>query len=117
MNEKSPINHGQGLANRGYGFGYIIIVLFFFQAGDGIRYRYKYCLYSAMVLFLVLSCNFLFRLLAHHTSYLTLRFVLCAWVSFRLIPAFSSMHELIATNTFPDRDNRFMRFLLRKKHS
>ena len=145
MNEKSPINHGQrvgkvanlviflgilgiilsilsitisqGLANRGYGFGYIIIGLFMMGLGYGIRYRYKYCLYSAMVLFLVLSCNFLFRLLAHHTSYLTLRFVLCAWVSFRLIQAISSMHELIATNTFPDRDNRFMRFLLRKKHS
>jgi len=24
---------------------------------------------------------------------------------------------LIATDAFPDRDNRFMRFLLRKKHS
>lgn len=145
MNEKSPINHGQrvgkvanlviflgilgiilsilaitisqGLVNRGYGFGYIIIGLFMMGLGYGIRYRYKYCLYAAMVLFLVLSCNFLFRLLAHHTSYLTLRFVLCAWVSFRLIRAISSLHELLATNTFPDRDNRVMRFLMRKKHS
>ena len=145
MNEKSPINHGQrvgkvanlviflgilgimlsiialtisqGLAQRGYGFGYVVIGLSMMGLGYGIRYRYKYCLYAAMVLFLVLSCNFLFRLFVHHTSYLTLRFVLCAWVSFRLIQSISSMHELIATNTFPDRDNRFMRFLLRKKHS
>ena len=107
----------QGLAQRGYGFGYIMIGLFMMGLGYGIRYRYKYCLYAAMVLFLVLACNFLFRLFAHHTSYLTLRFVLCAWVSFRLIQSISSMQVLIATNTFPDRDNRFMRFLLRKKHS
>ncbi|HHT9144741.1 MAG: hypothetical protein Q7J76_11505 [Candidatus Brocadiaceae bacterium] len=108
----------QGLAQRGYGFGYIMIGLFMMGLGYGIRYRYKYCLYAAMVLFLVLSCNFLFKLFVHHTSYLTLRFVLCAWVSFRLIQSISSMQVLIiATNTFPDRDNRFMRFLLRKKHS
>ncbi len=107
----------QGLAQRGYGFGYIMIGLFMMGLGYGIRYRYKYCLYAAMVLFLVLSCNFLFRLLSHHTSYLTLRFVLCAWVSFRLIQSISSMQVLIATDAFPERDNRFMRFLLRKKHS
>ena len=145
MNEKSPINHAQrvgkvanlviflgilgiilsilaltisqGLANRGYGFGYIMIGLLMMGLGYGIRYRYKYCLYAAMVLFFVLSCNFLFRLFAHHTSYLTLRFVLCAWVSFRLIQSISSMQVLIATDTFPERDNRFVRFLLRKKHS
>ena len=145
MNENSPINHAQrvgkvanlviflgilgiilsilaltmsqGLANRGYGFGYIVIGLFMMGLGYGIRYRYKYCLYAAIVLFTILSCNFLFRLFAHHTSYLTLRFVLCAWVSFRLIQSISSMRELIATNTFPDRANRFMRFLVREKHS
>jgi len=145
MNEKSSINHtqrvgkvanlviflgilgiilsilaltiSQGLAHRGYGFGYIMIGLFMMGLGYGIRYRYKYCLYAAIVLFTILSCNFLFRLFAHHTSYLTLRFVLCAWVSFRLIQSISSMRELIATNTFPDRANRFMRFLVRKKHS
>src|SRR3990167_6427703 len=110
MNEKSPMNHAQrvgkvanlviflgilgiilsivaltisqGLAQRGYGFGYIMIGLFMMGLGYGIRYRYKYCLYAAMVLFTILSCNFLFRLFVHHTSYLTLRFVLCTWVSF-----------------------------------
>ncbi len=107
----------QGLAQRGYGFGYIMIGLFMMGLGYGIRYRYKYCLYAAMVLFLVLSCNFLFKLFVHHTSYLTLRFVLCAWVTFRLILSISSMQVLIATDAFPERDNRFMRFLLRKKHS
>ena len=145
MNEKSPKNHvqrvgkvanlviflgilgiilsilaltiSQGLVHRGYGFGYVVIGLFMMGLGYGIRYRYKYCLYAAIALFTILSCNFLFKLFIHHTSYLTLRFVLCAWVSFRLIQAISSMHALIATNTFPDRDNRFMRFLLRKRHS
>jgi len=145
MNEKSPIKHAQrvgkvanlviflgilgiilsilaltmsqGLANRGYGFGYIMIGLLMMGLGYGIRYRYKYCLYASMVLFLVLSCNFLFSLFAHHTSYLTLRFVLCAWVSFRLIQSISSMQVLIATDILPERNNRFIRFLLRKKHS
>jgi hypothetical protein len=145
MNVKSPMNHAQrvgkvanlviflgilgiilsiialtvsaGLAHRGYGFGYIVMGLFMMGLGYGIRYRHKYCLYAAIALFTILSCNFLFRLLAHHTSYLTLRFVLCAWVSFRLIQSVSSMRMLIATDAFPDRDNRFMRFLLRKKHS
>jgi len=145
MNEKSPKNHvqsvgkvanlviflgilgimlsiialtiSQGLAQRGYGFGYVVIGLSMMGLGYGIRYRYKYCLYAAIALFTILSCNFLFRLFVHHTSYLTLRFVLCAWVSFRLIQSISSMRELIATNTFPDRANRFMRFLVRKKHS
>ena len=107
----------QSLAHRGYGFSYLMIGLCMMGLGYGIRYRYKYCLYAATALFLTLSCNFLFRLLVHHTTYLTLRFVLCAWVSFRLIRSFSSIQMLIATNTFPDRNNRFMRFLLRQKHS
>ena len=107
----------QSLVQRGYGFSYIMIGLCMMGLGYGIRYRYKYCLYAATALFLTLSCNFLFRLLVHHTTYFTLRFALCAWVSFRLIRSFSSIQMLIATNTFPDRNNRFMRFLLRQKHS
>ncbi|MBI2469971.1 MAG: hypothetical protein HYV59_01835 [Planctomycetes bacterium] len=145
MNEKYSVNHAQrvgkvanlviflgilgiilsivaltishGLSQRGYGFGYVVIGLLMMGLGYGMRYRHKYCLYAAISLFTILSCNFLFRLVAHHTSYLTIRFVLCAWVSYRLFQSVSSMRELIMTNAFPDRDNRFMRFLLRKKHS
>ena len=106
-----------GLAQRGYGFRYIMIGLFMMGLGYGIRYRCKYCYDAAIILFLILSGSFFFRLMVHHTSYLTLRFLLCAWVSYRLIQSVSSMRELIATNTFPDRDNRFMRLLLRKRHS
>lgn len=145
MNDKSPINHAQrvgkvanlviflgilgiilsilaltiseGLIQRGYGVGYIVIGLFMMGLGYGVRYRYKYCLYAAIVLFTMLSCNFFIKLLVYHTSYLTIRFVLCAWVSYRLFQAASSMRELIIKNDLPDRDNRFIRFLLRKKHS
>lgn len=106
-----------GLAHRGYGVSYIIIGLFMMGLGYGIRYRYKYCLYTAIALFVILSVNFLFRLSVHHTTYLTLRFLLCAWVSFRLIQSVSSMQTLIATNTFPDRNNRFTEFFLKRRHS
>ena len=106
----------QGLAQRGYGFSYIMIGLLMMGFGYGIRYRYKYCLYSAIILFSILSCNFFFRLVVHHTTYLILRFVLCTWVSFRLIQSISSMQFLIATNSFPDRSNRFMEFFLKLKH-
>src|SRR5574337_489378 len=143
MNEKSPINHAQrvgkvanlviflgilgiilsilaltisqGLAQRGYGFNYIIIGLLMMGLGYGIRYRYKYCLYAAIALFVILSCNFLFRFFIHHTTYLTLRLALCSWVSFRLIQSVSSMQTLIATNTFPDKSNSFMELLLKQK--
>ncbi len=144
MNKKSPINHAQrvgkaanlviflgilgvilsilaltisqGLAQHGYGFGYVVIGLLLIALGYGIRYRYKYCLYSAFSLFLILSCNFLFKLFIHHTTYLTLRLLLCSWVSFRLIQSIQSMKILITTNTFPDRGNRFMEFLIRRRH-
>ena len=106
----------QGLAQRGYGFKYIIIGLSMIGLGYGIRYRYKYCLYAATLLFIILSCNFLFKLFMHHTSYLTLRLFLCSWVTFRLIQSISSMKILIVTNTSPDRSNRFMEYLLRRKH-
>ena len=107
----------QGLAHHGYGFGYIMLGLLMMGLGYGIRYRYKYCLYAAITLFTILSCDFLFRLFVYHTAYYVLRLVLCSWVSFRLIQSIPSMRILIATNTFPDRDNRFMRFFLKRKHS
>ena len=100
----------KALPTAATGFGYVVIGLFMMGLGYGIRYRYKYCLYHDNGVVLVLSCNFLFRLFVHHTSYLTLRFVLCTWVFFPSHQAISSMHVLIATNTFPDKDNRFMRF-------
>lgn len=105
----------QGLAQRGYGFYSITIGLFIIRLGYGIRYRYKYCLYAAIGLFIILSCNFLFRFFVHHTMYLTLRLSLCSWVSFRLIQSVSSMQMLIATNSFPDKSNRFMELLLKQK--
>ncbi|MCF6158494.1 MAG: hypothetical protein E3K32_07950 [wastewater metagenome] len=107
----------QSLAHRGYGYGYSTVGLCMIGLGYGIRYRYRYCLYGAIVLFVLLSCNFLFKLFVYHTAYLTLRFVLCSWVSFRLVQSISSLEVLIETNTFPDRSNRFMEFVLRRKHS
>jgi hypothetical protein len=107
----------QGLAQRGYGFGYLIIGSIMIGLGYGIRYRYKYCLYAAITLFVILSCNFFIRSFLYHTAYLGLRFMLCSWISFRLIQSVSSMQILIATNTFPDKANRFLRLLLRQKHS
>ncbi len=107
----------RGLAQRGYGFGYIITGLIMIGLGYGIRYRYKYCLYTAITLFIIMSCNFFIRLFIYHTAYLSLRFMLCAWMSFRLIQSVSSMQMLIVTNTFPDKANRFMKFFLRQKHS
>ncbi|MEK7700211.1 MAG: hypothetical protein AAB332_07385 [Planctomycetota bacterium] len=106
----------QGLAQRGYGFGYIMLGLFMMGLGYGIRYRCGYSLYAAVVLFIVLSGSFLFRFLVCHTAYVSLRLALCAWVSFRLVQALPSMRALIITNTFPERNNRFMRFFLRRKH-
>ena len=105
----------QGLAQRGYGFSYLTIGLLMIGLGYGIRYRYKYCLYAAIALFVIFSCNFLFRFFIHHTTYLTLRLALCSWVSFRLIQSVSSMQTLIVTNTFPDKSNRFMELLLKQK--
>ncbi len=105
----------QGLAQRGYGFGYITIGLFMVGLGYGIRYRYKYCLYAAIGLFMILSGNFLFRFCIHHTAYLSLRLALCSWVSFRLLQSLPSMQMLIATNTLPDKSNRFMELLLKQK--
>lgn len=106
----------QGLKQRGYGFSYIFIGLFMMGLGYGIRYRYKHCLYAAIGLFVILSCNFLFWLIVSHTIYLTLRLVLCTWVSFRLIQSAHSMLMLITTNTFPDKSNRFIKFLVKQKH-
>ncbi|MFN3532947.1 MAG: hypothetical protein ACK41Q_10615 [Candidatus Brocadia sp.] len=105
----------QGLAQRGYGFSYITIGLFMIGLGYGIRYRYKYCLYAAIGLFMILSGNFIFRFSIHHSTYLTLRLALCSWVSFRLIQSIPSMQVLIATNTLPDKSNRFMELLLKQK--
>lgn len=105
----------QGLAHRGYGFTYLTIGLFMIGLGYGIRYRYKYCLYAAIALFVIFSCNFLFKFFIHHSIYLTLRLALCSWVSFRLIQSVSFMQTLIATNTFPDKSNRFMELLLKQK--
>ncbi|MEP9411920.1 MAG: hypothetical protein HRF42_11090 [Candidatus Brocadia sp.] len=104
-----------GLAQRGYGFSYITIGLFMIGLGYGIRYRYKYCLYAAIGLFVILSCNFLFRICIHYTTYLTFRLTLCVWVSFRLIQSVPSMQMLIATNTLPNKNNRFMELLLKQK--
>jgi len=105
----------QGLAQRGYGFSYLTIGLLMIGLGYGIRYRYKYCLYAAIALFVIFSCNFLFRFFIHHSTYLTLRLALCSWVSFRLIQSVSSMQTLIVTNTFPDKSNRFMELLVKQK--
>lgn len=106
-----------GLALRGYGFRSITFGIFMIGLGYGIRYRYKYCLYGAIVLFIILSGSFLSKLFIYHTSYLTLRWVLFTWVSFRLMQSISSMERLITTNTFPERSNRFMEYFLRRKHS
>lgn len=142
MNEKRQINHAQrvgkianlviflgilgiilsilaltvshGLAQRGYGFGYIVLGLFMMGLGYGIRYRCNYSLYAAVVLFTVLSGNFLYRFFACHTAYLSLRLALCTWVAFRLFQSLPSMRTLIITNTFPERNNRFMRYFLRQ---
>lgn len=107
----------QGLAQRGYGFGYLTIGLFMIALGYGIRYRSQYCFYGTIALFVALACNFLIRFFIQHTTYLTLRLVLCSWVSFRLIHALPSMRILIATNTFPDKNNRFMKYLLKQKRT
>ncbi|TLD42473.1 MAG: hypothetical protein JETT_1216 [Candidatus Jettenia ecosi] len=107
----------QGLALRGYGFGSIVIGLLMIGLGYGIRYRYKYCLYAAVALFVTLSCSFLLKLFIYHTAYLTMRLVLCLWVSFRLVQSVSSLQMLIATDAFPDRNNRFISFLMRRKQS
>lgn len=105
----------QGLAQRGYGFCYLALGLLMIALGYGIRYRCRYCLYAATALFITLSCNFLFRFFIHHTTYLTLRLILCSWVSFRLIQSIPCMRALIATNTFPDKSNRFRELLLKQK--
>ena len=105
----------QGLAQRGYGFSYLTIGSFMIALGYGIRYRRKSCLYAAVALFVMLSCNFLVRFFIQHTTYLTLRLVLCCWVSFRLIHALPSMQILITTNTFPDKNNRFMKLFMKQK--
>ncbi|TVM00821.1 MAG: hypothetical protein CV087_12490 [Candidatus Brocadia sp. WS118] len=105
----------QGLAQRGYGFSYLTIGLFMMALGYGIRYRCKNCLYAAIALFVMLSCNFLVRFFIQHTTYLTLRLVLCCWVSFRLIYVLPSMQILITTNTFPDKNNRFTKLFLKQK--
>ncbi|MDN3511498.1 MAG: hypothetical protein QY310_10435 [Candidatus Jettenia sp. CY-1] len=107
----------QGLALRGYGFGSIVIGLLMMGLGYGIRYRYKYCLYATVALFVTLSCSFLLKLFTYHTVYLTMRLVLCLWVSFRLVQSVSSLQMLIATDAFPDRNNRFISFLMRRKQS
>lgn len=112
----AALTFSQGLSHRGYGFRYIILGLLMIGLGYGMRYRYTYCHDAAIVLFLMLSGNFFLRLFAHYTSYLALRFLLCSWVSYRLILSASSLRELIATNTFPDTENRFMRFFWRKKN-
>lgn len=109
------ITISQGLARRGYGFSYLTLGLLMIGLGYGIRYRYQYCLYATTALFVILSCTFLFRFFIHHTTYLTLRLALCSWVSFRLIQSILSMRILIATNTFPDKNNRFRELLLRQK--
>lgn len=142
MNEKRQINHSQrvgkianlviflgilgiilsilaltvshSLAQRGYGFSYIVLGLFMMGLGYGIRHRCAYSLYAAVVLFTVLSGSFLFRFLVCHTAYLSLRLALCTWVSFRLFQSLPSMRALILTNTFPERNNRFMRYFLRR---
>ncbi|NUN24955.1 MAG: hypothetical protein HUU09_16140 [Candidatus Jettenia caeni] len=107
----------QGLALRGYGFGSIVIGLLMMGLGYGIRYRYKYCLYAAVALFVTLSCSFLLKLFIYHTVYLIMRLVLCSWVSFRLVQSVSSLQMLIATDAFPDRNNRFISLLMRRKQS
>ncbi|MBW7898625.1 hypothetical protein B188_18750 [Candidatus Brocadiaceae bacterium B188] len=143
MNEKQPVNHAQrvgkvanltiflgilgiilsilaltiskGLTQRGYGFSYLTIGLCMMALGYGIRYRSKYCLYATMVLFVTLSCNFFFKFFIQHTMYLIFRFALCCWMSFRLIHTLPSMQILIATNVFPDKNNRFMKLILKQK--
>lgn len=106
----------QGLARRGYGFGYVTIGLLMMGLGYGIRYRSRYCLYAALTLFAVLSGSFLVKLCLYHTGYLTLRLALCAWVTYRLAQTVSPMRTLIAANVFPDRNNRFLTLILRRKH-
>ena len=106
----------QGLARRGYGFGYITMGLLMMGLGYGIRYRYERCLYAALALFAVLAVNFLVKLCLYHTGYLTLRLALCAWVTYRLTQSVSPMRMLIAANAFPDRSNRFLALLLKRKH-
>ncbi|MBM4055682.1 MAG: hypothetical protein FJ264_13680 [Planctomycetes bacterium] len=104
-----------GLAQRGYGTLYILIGMFMIGLGYGIRYRYKYCLHAALILFVALSCNFLYRFVVHHTTYILLRLLLSAWVSYRLLQSVSSMRILVETNAFPDKTNRFIGFLSRQK--
>ncbi|MFO0793778.1 MAG: hypothetical protein U0586_06925 [Candidatus Brocadiaceae bacterium] len=106
----------QGLARRGYGFTYIILGFLMMGLGYGIRYRYKYCLYGAIGLFFGLSLYFLFLLISHYTSYFIVRLILCSWVFFRLVQSVSDMQILIATNSFPDRSNRFLKFFMRRRH-
>ncbi|MCF6148231.1 MAG: hypothetical protein E3K37_06200 [Candidatus Kuenenia sp.] len=103
------------LAQRGYGTLYILTGMFMIGLGYGIRHRYKYCLLAALILFLVLSCSFLYRFVVHHTTYLLIRLSLSTWVSYRLFQSVSSMRILIETNTFPDKTNRFIGFLSRQK--
>ncbi|MCE7911897.1 MAG: hypothetical protein DCC43_07105 [Candidatus Brocadia sp.] len=109
------ISHG--LAQRGYGFGYLTTGLFMIALGYGIRYRSQHCLYASIALFVALSCNFLVRFLIQHTTYLTLRFALCCWVSFRLICVIPSMRVLVATKVFPDKNNRFLKLFLKQKRT
>jgi len=104
------------LAKRGYGYMYISFGILMVILGYGVRYRYKHCLFVALVLFLYLSCNFLFRFFAHHTAYIFLRFLLSTWVSFRIFQSIPSMQLLIKANIYPDRTNRFTSFLSRQKN-
>ena len=105
----------QELAKRGYGLGYIAIGLVMIGFGYGIRYRYKYCLYLAIMLFTVITGNLILKFSIHHTTYLILRLTLCGLASFRLIQSASSMRVLIATNTFPEKYNRYMELFLRRR--
>ena len=111
----AALTMSDSLARRGYGTFYAFTGLLMVGLGYGVRYRYKHCLNAALILFVTISCHFLYRFVVYHTAYILLRLSLSMWVSYRLFKALSSMKILIETNTFPDKTNRFIGFLSRQK--
>ncbi|MDR4508067.1 MAG: hypothetical protein MRJ65_07485 [Candidatus Brocadiaceae bacterium] len=105
----------ESLAHRGYGARYSVIGASMIGLGYGIRFRNRYSLYVAIVLFLFLSCHFLFRIYAHQSPYLIMRALLCSWAAFKLIRSVSSLQLLIETDTYPDKHNRFMKYVTGQK--
>lgn len=100
----AALTMSDSLAGRGYGTFYAFTGLLMVGFGYGVRYRYKHCLNAALILFVTISCHFLYRFVVYHTAYILLRF-----------QALSPMKILIETNTFPDKTNRFIGFLSRQK--